>query len=195
MNVYQKINAVMKEVQYIQKDAKIQGYKAVTHDQLVSVARGSIVNHGLALVVSQKSSEFDEREEGSKMRMYRGWYTVSLVNIEDASDKVSVDIEAHALDNGDKAPGKCATYATKTAIIKLLWLESGENDESRAEARNTIDATQETELAELIGGDSKTWHAITKAYAISHLNQIKLSKFDEVKARIVKFKAANNANN
>ena len=129
------------------------------------------------------------------MRMYRGWYDVSLVNIDDSNDRATVSIEAHALDNGDKAPGKCATYATKTAILKLLWLETGENDESRAEARNTIDATQETELAELIGGDSKTWHAITKAYAITHLSHIRSSKFEEVKTRINNFKAKQNANN
>ena len=32
LNIYQRINKVMQEVKYAQKDASVQGYKAVTHD-------------------------------------------------------------------------------------------------------------------------------------------------------------------
>jgi hypothetical protein len=185
----------MSEVQYVQKDASVQGYKAVTHDQVVSVARASMVNNGLALSVSQTKSEFDERENGAKMRMYRGWYDISIINIDNPEERETVSIEAHALDNGDKAPGKCCTYAVKTAILKLLWLETGENDESRAEVRNVIDEGEQSVLAGMIGGDQKIWSKICGAYQINHLSQIPKSKYEEVKARLEKFKGAQNANN
>lgn len=133
MNIYQRINAVMKHVEYVQKDATVSGYKAVSHDQVVSVARPSLVEHGVVV--------YPEQHDGAiigqvgKMAHYQGSYTIHFVNIEEPSDRVSVPVHAHALDNGDKAPGKAVTYATKTAILKVLCLETGENDESRAEIR------------------------------------------------------------
>ncbi len=147
-NIYQKINDVMQEVTYVQKDAKIQGYKAVTHDQVVSVARQSFVKNGIVLEVDQVEGVFDEPTQGAKMRLYHGTYEIRLINIDNPDDRVCVQMHAHALDNGDKAPGKAATYATKSAILKLLWLETGENDESRAEMRNP-ELISEQEAAEI----------------------------------------------
>ena len=46
-NIYQRINQVMKSVQYVKKDKAVTGggqnYKAVTHDQVVSVCREALV--------------------------------------------------------------------------------------------------------------------------------------------------------
>lgn len=142
-NIYQRINAVMKSVTYVQKDSQIQGYKAVTHDQVVSVARAAMVENGIVLSVSLVESHFDEAVNGAKMRMYRATYDVVFTSADDPSSQIIERIEAHALDNGDKAPGKCCTYAVKTAVLKVLWLETGENDESRADARNPDLISQE----------------------------------------------------
>lgn len=153
MNIYQRINAVMKAVAYVQKDKAVSGmgagYKAVTHDQLVATIRQHVVAAGIAVTVSQTRGMFHEKgkkwdrdtkqEVPDSMRLYEGEYDVSLVNIEDPTDRVTVHVEAHALDNGDKAPGKAMTYATKTAMLKLFWLETGENDESRAGQISDID--------------------------------------------------------
>ena len=47
LNIYQRINAVMQAVKYVQKDKAVNGggqnYKAVTHDQVVSVARQALI--------------------------------------------------------------------------------------------------------------------------------------------------------
>jgi hypothetical protein len=43
----------------------------------------------------------------------------------------SLVIEAHAIDQGDKAPGKALSYAKKYAVLKLLEIESGEGEEER----------------------------------------------------------------
>jgi hypothetical protein len=42
-----------------------------------------------------------------------------------------VTLPSHALDNGDKAPGKAISYATKYALLKTFLLETGEDEESR----------------------------------------------------------------
>lgn len=141
MNIYQRINAVMKDVTYVQKDAHIKeggNYKAVSHDQVVSVARASLVKHGIVVFPEQRVGRIQETRQtgsGKPMILYCGEYVIHFVNVEDAADRISVPVQAHALDMGDKAPGKCVTYATKTAMLKVLCLETGENDESRAEVR------------------------------------------------------------
>ena len=138
MNIYQRINAVMQAVKYVQKDATVERYKAVSHDQVVSVAREELVKAGIVIYPEQRAGEVTEvmqTRNGGRMALYCGDYTVHFVNIEDPTDRISVPVQAHAMDNGDKAPGKAVTYATKTALLKVLCLETGENDESRAEIR------------------------------------------------------------
>jgi len=65
------------------------------------------------------------------MMLYEGEFNIHFVNIDDGSDRLTVRIVGHANDNGDKAPGKAVTYATKSAILKVFAIETGENDESR----------------------------------------------------------------
>jgi len=133
-NIYQRVNAVMQEIKYIQKDAKVQGYLAVTHDKVTSVLRQPLVDNGIVVVIQQEKGEILERRDkanGVNMLLYSGAYVINFVNIDDPKDSIPVRIEAHAADNGDKAPGKAASYATKHAMLKLFSLETGENDESR----------------------------------------------------------------
>jgi len=142
LNIYQRINAVMQEVRYVQKDGAISGggasYRAVTHDQLVAVIRASLVKFGIVVEPKQVSGEFITKRDLSatppvKMALYSGFYNIEFVNIDKPEQRTSITVEAHANDNGDKAPGKAMTYAVKTAVLKQFTLESGENDESRAE--------------------------------------------------------------
>lgn len=148
LNIYQRINAVMQEVQYVQKDKAISGggqsYKAVTHDQVVSVCRKALVKHGIVIYPEQLRGEILIKRDVSidiKMHLYSGDYAIHFVNMDKPDDKVTVTINAHAADNGDKAPGKAITYATKAAILKTLNLETGENDESRTHEEALPDIT------------------------------------------------------
>ena len=126
-NIYQRINAVMQEVEYVQKDKAVSGggvnYKAVTHDQAVSVLRKSLVKHGIVINPVQVSGEFLEMRNMNatpnpiKMGLYTGSYDIYFVNMDKPEDKVCLSVQAHASDNSDKAPGKAMTYAVKTAIL------------------------------------------------------------------------------
>lgn len=134
MNIYQRINAVMQVVEYVQKDAEVQGYKAVTHDMVTAVIRPELVKQGIVIRVEQLRSELLTRRDpkaGEKMHLYSGDYAVHFVNMEQPEDCVSVTVNAHANDNGDKAPGKAMSYAVKYAMLKTFTLETGENDEAR----------------------------------------------------------------
>lgn len=140
-NIYQRINAVMTEVDYVQKDATITGggsYKAVTHDMVTAVVRPAFVKHGIVVRPEQLQSRLlqerapkAEGDKGHKMHLYSGDYAVHFVNIDNPEDFITVTVNAHANDTGDKAPGKAMSYAVKYAVLKLLSLETGENEEAR----------------------------------------------------------------
>ena len=135
-NIYQRINAVMKVVEYVQKDASVStgggSYKAVSHDMVVAVLRPAMVKEGIAVRLEQTSSTMLQlRGPDSKQHLYSGDYAVHFVNVDNPADIATVTITAHANDGGDKAPGKSASYAVKTAMLKMFMLETGESDEAR----------------------------------------------------------------
>lgn len=135
MNIYQRINAVRKAIGYIQKDKAVStgggSYKAVTHDAVTGIIRQHLIEHGIVIVPDLVVGIFYTKEEGSKQRLYEASYVVNFVNADQPEEKVSMQVSAHALDNGDKAPGKALSYATKYAMLKLFSLETGEDEESR----------------------------------------------------------------
>ena len=138
MNIFQRINEVRKIVPYIQKDAKVQGYRAVTHDAVTARLHDALVKQGIIVLASIVSAETIEgtTANGGRRVTYRGTYRVSLVNMDDPQDRIELDIEAHADDMSDKAPGKCLSYAVKLILLKVFSLETGENEEGRMESEN-----------------------------------------------------------
>jgi len=182
-NIYQRINSVMKAVKYVQKDKSVSGggqnYKAVTHDQAISVVRESLVENGIMIFPNQLSGEFlvmrdvNAEPQPIKMGLYTGTYEINFVNIDDGSDKVTVTVQAHAADNGDKAPGKALTYATKAAILKVFSLESGEDDEGREEKTGKpISKVQVDTLSAIFEGDKTRIDAFCLAHQITSLSEI-----------------------
>jgi len=207
LNVYQRINNVMRQVKYVQKDRSVSGagqnYKAVTHDQVVSVARQALVDNGVMIFPNQTHGEFlvmrdiNATPQPVKMGLYTGTYEINFVNIDDGNDKITVTVQAHANDNGDKAPGKALTYATKSAILKVLSLETGEDDESREEVKEktkTISQEQIAQLSEYCFANDENgnpqWTQVgqkmCQAYRIQSLDQLLASNFDQALERCEK---------
>lgn len=148
MNIYQRINEVRKMIGYVQKDKDVgfgkSSYRAVTHDAVTGMVRDALIKNGIVIVPSVLSATFHpaelvtsigddgkERTVHAKQRLYEAIYQIDFVNIEDPADRITTQQTAHALDNGDKAPGKAMSYATKYAILKVFNIETGEDDESR----------------------------------------------------------------
>lgn len=196
LNIYQRINNVMKAVKYVQKDSSITGggasYKAVSHDQVVSVLRQALVDHGIMIFPNQLSGEFLIKRDLSatppvKMGLYSGSYEVNFVNIDNGEDKVTVTIQAHANDNGDKAPGKALSYGVKSAMLKVFNLETGENDESRMEEQNFDYITNEQQgvLYGLMVDPATSMlnnkaQKVARAFKFQNINEIKSSKYAEI---------------
>jgi hypothetical protein len=138
MNIYQRINEVRKKCPFIKKDKKVEGggYMAVTHDHVTAELREHLIDQGIVIVPRLVDAKFVDSGmttgKGITIMRYEAKYELDFINMEEPSDKVTVPLEAHANDHGDKAPGKATSYATKYAMLKLFSIESGENEEGRA---------------------------------------------------------------
>ena len=151
LNIYQRINEVKKVARYAQKDAKVQGYKAVTHDQVTATLRGPMVDNGVIMTQSLLESSFldtgDVTGRGTKWMMYTAKYSIKFINIDEPTQHIEVVTESQALDTGDKASGKAMSYAIKYAMLKVFGLETGENEEGRQDdiqAKRTAKKEHET---------------------------------------------------
>ena len=139
MNILEKLNEVRKNIEYIKKDAVVNNrYKAVTHDMVTAMVRDHLVCQGILVCPSLESSAVADTgtktKGGTPIIRYEARYKVAFLNEKDPQDALAIIVEAHANDEGDKAPGKALSYATKNALLKVLSIETGENDEARIEA-------------------------------------------------------------
>lgn len=123
LTLLQRLNAVMKDVSYVQKDKTISvggGYKVVTHDKVTAAVRPALVKHG----VFYYPHSLDHKQNGNRTEIFM---VVRFVNIDDGSDIIDVPALGYGIDQGDKGPGKAASYAVKYALLKALGLETGED--------------------------------------------------------------------
>lgn len=169
-NIYQRINAVQRAIGYIQKDRSVStgggSYKAVSHDAVIAMLRPHLIDQGIVVTTSLANvPAFDLPLEGSKQRLFRADFVVSLINIDKPQELVIVTLPAHALDNGDKAPGKAISYATKYALLKTFALETGEDEESRYQTGD-YDFSAALDLAESSDREGAR-AAITEARAMA----------------------------
>lgn len=190
LNIYQRINAVMKDCDYVKKEQAQQG-KGVKYDTVIAMIRDLLIKHGIVMVVRQLSMESASGVEGTKQKIYQGHYEMDLVNMDSPNDKVTHSAFAHGMDGGDKATGKAHTYAVKLMLVKGFAIETGEDDESRSEKMD-ISMLSEDQVTSVIshmvvdfnGGDmswtDRAIKVLTK-YKISQPNQLKSSKFEAFK--------------
>ena len=94
--------------------------------------RKHLVDFGIVCVpnlVTSKANEYRNTE--AKQFRYDATYSFDFINCDKPDEKLTIIIEAHAMDNADKAPGKALSYAKKYAVLKLFEIETGEDEESR----------------------------------------------------------------
>ena len=127
-------------------------------------------------------------KQGSNEIRFEGIFEIRFINIDNPEEFVPVFVPAHGIDSGDKAPGKAMSVATKTAILKVLSLETGEDDESRntpktEDKEQTIDPAVVKKL-EAVKDQSElatTWKSLTMEQRLIHAGFK-----DRVKAKLTK---------
>lgn len=196
MNLFQRINEVRKEVAYVQKDKDVStgksSYRAVTHDQVTAMVRQHMVKHGIvcfpSLVSSHVGTPPARNGEASSQIRYEAVYDFTFANCDDREDVIIVRIEAHAMDNADKAPGKALSYAKKYAVLKLFELETGEDEEGRNPDPIEYDPSEHIEMI----AKASTLDELKKIYT-NACHAASNAKNKAAHARIVKAKDARKA--
>lgn len=139
LNVYQRINEIRKKVEYLKKEQQVPGYKVVTHDQVTGALRDFFIEYGVIVVPNEMSSHMINTDtqtgSGTPWMRYEAKYTIEFINMDKPEETIAINVSAHAMDTGDKAPGKALSYATKMAMLKLFSIETGEDDEERPEQK------------------------------------------------------------
>jgi len=193
MNIYQRLNKIREAVSYIQKDAKVTGYKAITHDMVTSEVRPHLIKYGVIIVPREVKGELRDTGKatsgGTPFTAYIAVYEIDFVNMDDPPDKVTVCVSAIGEDQNDKGPGKAVSYATKTAILKLLSIETGESDESRQELKpNPITVEQIQNITNLMHETGSDEAKFLKYLKIDKLDTMPTSKYAAAVAALEKKK-------
>lgn len=125
--IYQRLHAVMKRVDYIQKEKK-QGmrYSIVSHDAVTAKVRPVMVEEGVIYWPIQ----LDHQQNGNRTECSM---TVRFQNVDDPNDHIDVRTFGYGIDEQDKGPGKAMSYAVKYALLKALGLESGDDPDEEQE--------------------------------------------------------------
>lgn len=128
-NLYQRISAVMSELDYIEKGAlKVNGqYRFVSHDQVTAKVHPLLVKHGI--VVLPSIHEIKQENNRTEVKM-----NILFLNIDNPEECFSVQYFGYGIDNGDKGPGKAISYAYKYALLKTFCLETGDDPDNDANA-------------------------------------------------------------
>jgi hypothetical protein len=186
MNLYQRINEVRKEINYVKKDKNVGTYKAVTHDQVTGMVRQHMVKHGIVsypvFVEGSMNLLIDQDGNMGKQARYEATYDFVFVNADEPQETLTIRVQSHGMDSQDKAPGKALSYAKKYAILKLFEIETGEDEESRYQG----DGFDFNFYIELMNG-SKTLEELQVAYLESSSAATKAKDHVSLKA-IIKHK-------
>ena len=153
LNIYQRINWVREQIGYVQEDAKVgygnNTYSAVSHDAVTANLRPFLIKGGIVvrqtLLTAAVVDSGSTTKSGITIIRYEAMYQMTFINVDNNADFFSVDIEAHALDSGDKSPGKACSYSMKYALLKTFSIETGEDEESRIEQKAQVEMDAEKE--------------------------------------------------
>ena len=198
--IYKKINDVMRKVSFVTKDATVgfgnNTYKAVTHDRVTEIVRPHFVEASIMIVPRQQNKGISidgKTQKGNDKIRFEAVYEIDFIDCDDES-MLTVIVEAHAEGSDDKCSGKALSYAVKNAMLKVLMLETGENDEEGI--KNTIDAKQIGILSQLITDTDTDIKKFCSVYNILTLAELPSGNFTQALMQLQKkAKGAKNETN
>lgn len=142
-NIYQRVNAVMNEVDYIQKgEKKVAGqYRFVSHDQVTAALHGPMTKNGIACI----SNIVEMKQDGNRTEVQ---LEVAFINIDNPSDMFAVNYYGYGIDTSDKGIGKAVSYAFKYALLKTFCLETGDDPDQDQEVKYEPPKPKSLEMTE-----------------------------------------------
>ena len=139
-NIYQKINEVMKNIEYLTKDDKVEfgttKYKAISEEKVTTAVREQLVKQGIVIVTVEQESENKEliRTDKSVNMLTTVHVRYRIQNIDDVNDFVEVESNGTGVDTQDKGVGKAMTYAYKYMLLRTFAIPTGEDPDKISSA-------------------------------------------------------------
>lgn len=145
MNIYEKISAVMQDVQYLSKDGNIEykatKYKAITEEKVTSTVRKSLIDHKLVIYPVRQ----EHKKEGALSTVD---VTYRIVNTENPDEFIEVVSSGTGADTQDKGVGKAMTYAYKYMLLRTFAIPTGEDPDKISSEKLDDDIKAEEEKRE-----------------------------------------------
>ena len=140
LNLYEKINMIMREIEYLKKDDKVitntktnAGYNAVSEEKVTSEIRKGLVKYGIVIVpTEQEHMREDEmlkdqygNDKANRITTVNVKY--KIINIDNPEDYIIAASSGTGVDTQDKGVGKAMTYAYKYMLLRTFAIPTGDD--------------------------------------------------------------------
>lgn len=138
LNIYQKLSEVMKAIEYLTKDDKVEfgqtKYKAISEEKVTSVVRRELIKQGIVIIPIEQTMSVTELIRTDKSVNQRTDVEVKyrIQNIEDKDDYIIATSSGSGVDTQDKGIGKAMTYAYKYLLLRTLAIPTGDDPDKIA---------------------------------------------------------------
>lgn len=201
MNIFQKINEVMKAIEYLTKDDKVEfgntKYKAISEEKVTTAVRKELVKQGIVIIPIMQESTVTEliRTDKSVNQRSDVHTRYRIQNIDDVNDFIEVESNGSGVDTQDKAVGKAMTYAYKYMLLRTFAIPTGEDPDKISSAETdykiqseindekVIDKTKVQALNKSIenaGITDEVVELILSGYGYSSTSEIKVKDFNSI---------------
>lgn len=131
MNLYEKMSAIMADVQYLTKDDTVAfnstKYKALSEEKVTTIMRAKLLEYKLVVYpISQASNRAGSITHVDVV--YR------MVNVENPEEYIDIASCGDGADTQDKGSGKAMTYAFKYMWLRTFALPTGEDPDKISSA-------------------------------------------------------------
>jgi hypothetical protein len=198
MNIFQKINEVMKNIEYLTKDDKVEfantKYKAISEEKVTTAVREQLVKQGIVILPIEQQSSNKEliRTDKSVNMLTEVHVRYRIQNIDDVNDYIEVESNGTGVDTQDKGVGKAMTYSYKYMLLRTFAIPTGEDPDkissaetdekmkTEVEANKTIDEKLANSLTDAINKaniEDTVVDLILSGYGYTDVKQIKIKDY------------------
>ena len=124
MNIYQKMLEVMKSIEYLNKDDRVEykstKYKVMSEEKVTTTVRKELIKQGLVVFPIEQSVS-----QNGTITTTNTVY--KMVNTENPEEFVILASSGQGADTQDKGVGKAMTYSFKYMLLRTFAIPTGED--------------------------------------------------------------------
>lgn len=131
-NIYQKILEVMKSIEYLNKDDKVEykntKYRAMSEEKVTTTVRKELIKQGLVVFPISQTVSTDGIITTTNTEY-------KMVNVDNPEEYIILASSGQGADTQDKGVGKAMTYSFKYMLLRTFAIPTGEDPDKIASAQ------------------------------------------------------------